>query len=578
MKTNAVKKPRRYKLVTEEKAAGVTYTPAPLADFVSEQIAGAMKIRARSIRILDPAVGDGALLTSLLTALQARKSNLSISVVGFDTNADAIALTRRRITSAFPKTDLCLMREDFLQHTLKYAQTDQQALFAEDSTEPYDLIIANPPYVRTQIIGSDQAQTLGSAFGLSGRVDLYHAFLVAIAKLLRPGGIAGIIVSNRFMTTKGGAALRATLRESLTLHHIWDLGDTRLFEAAVLPAVILAEGGCQPLGRATKFTSIYETKLAAHQTAENALEALALTGSVALRDGRHFAVKHGELDTGATAASVWRIRTDELDSWLATVASNSWGSFRNLGKIRVGVKTCADKVFIRSDWTKLQPSLRPELLRPLTTHHSAGRYRAMTPKTTREILYPHEVVNGSRRATNLSDFPRAARYLEQHRSALEARTYVLEGGRKWYEIWVPQDPSSWAAPKLVFRDISERPTFWLDLDGTIVNGDCYWLTADRPEHVEHLWLAAAVANSTFSEAFYDHRFNNKLYAGRRRYITQYVEQFPIPDPSSKISKKIIAMARTIYEENHSTTVAQLEETVDELVWNAFGLPFKERGR
>ena len=77
-------------------------------------------------------------------------------------------------------------------------------------------------------------------------------------------------------------------------------------------------------------------------------------------------------------------------------------------------------------------------------------------------------------------------------------------------------------PKLVFRDISEQPTFWLDFEGSVVNGDCYWLTPESQGSDDRLWLAAAVANSTFIESFYDHRFNNKLYAGRRRFITQYV--------------------------------------------------------
>ena len=42
------------------------------------------------------------------------------------------------------------------------------------------------------------------------------------------------------------------------------------------------------------------------------------------------------------------------------------------------------------------------------------------------------------------------------------------------------------------------------------------------------------------------RFNNKLYAGRRRFITQYVEQFPLPDPDREESKTIIALAKLIH--------------------------------
>lgn len=155
---------------------------------------------------------------------------------------------------------------------------------------------------------------------------------------------------------------------------------------------------------------------------------------------------------------------------------------------------------------------------------------------------------------------------------------MIEAGRKWFEIWVPQDPSAWDVPKLVFRDISEKPVFWIDQQHTVVNGDCYWMIVDRPGTEELLWLAAAVANSTFIEAFYDHRFNNKLYSGRRRFITQYVEQFPLPSPESKLSRQIIDAAKAIYDIAGMPEADELEATLNSLVWRAFGFAVEEIGR
>jgi hypothetical protein len=155
---------------------------------------------------------------------------------------------------------------------------------------------------------------------------------------------------------------------------------------------------------------------------------------------------------------------------------------------------------------------------------------------------------------------------------------VLEAGRRWYELWVPQDPAAWSLPKLVFRDISERPTFWIDLDGSIVNGDCYWMVTNRVGDIDLLWLAAAIANSTFAETFYDHRFNNKLYAGRRRFITQYVEQFPLPDPVLPLSQDIVARAKALYAANHAPQTETMEKELDDLIWHVFGLRVEEVDR
>jgi len=565
----------RYHTITEQKAEGATYTPPSLANFVASQIVDAATLDTPEIRILDPAAGNGELLLSLLAKLGDRR--IKPIVYGFDTNLEALAQAQHRLRHAFPDAELHLEQLNFLEIVLRQARADGtlELFVSEGSWQQFDLIIANPPYVRTQIIGSRHAQALAKTFGLSGRVDLYHAFLIGIAQVLARNGTAGVIISNRFMTTRSGVHLRAALRTRLNLRHVWDLGDTKLFRAAVLPAVILAEGRNGNGHTSTRFTSIYETKRPATMTASDPIEALSMSGIVAVADGRRYQVRHGTLDSNGHASDIWRIATPATDAWLAAVARRTWGTFADIGKTRVGVKTCADQIFMRRDWHTMSEHERPELLRPVTTHHIAGRFCPSASAGVRLILYPHETVDGCRRPIDLSHYPKARAYLELNRATLESRTYVINAGRRWYEIWVPQDPAIWDAPKLVFRDISETPTFWLDLEGTIVNGDCYWLTPERSEAADLLWLAAAVGNSTFIEAFYDHRFNNKLYAGRRRFMTQYVEQFPLPCPTTDLGRKITALARFVYANVGTSLATSTEQKLDRMVWRAFGLRFEE---
>ncbi len=567
----------RYKAITEDKAAGATYTPRKLADFVTAQVFNAARIKpGGKIKVLDPATGDGELLMSLLSQLVGRGVN-AIEVHGFETDARALNTAAERIKQHFPKVGRHLTHGNFLDFVLGEVQMhDMGGLFEKVGTAPsYDLIIANPPYVRTQIIGAQRAQLLTKQFGLAGRVDLYYAFIVGMAHVLKPGGVGGIIVSNRFMTTKSGGSVRQAIREHFHVHHVWDLGDTKLFDAAVLPAVLLVEKRARQESASAAFTSIYVTSDEPTQRATDVIAALELDGVVQIADGRTFMVKNGRLEINVSAEAVWRVASEASDGWLSTVEANTWRRFGDIGKVRVGVKTCADKVFIRTDWHDMPAASRPELLRPLITHHMARRFRAVSATKTRHILYPHECVNGERMAVDLAAHPQSAAYLEQHRSALEERTYLIESGRQWFEIWVPQDPSSWDAPKLVFRDISDEPTFWLDLEGSIVNGDCYWLRCAKPYSIDHLWLAAAVANSSFIETFYDHSFNNKLYAGRRRFITQYVERFPLPDPELPSSRTIVALAKQIYIAAGSVEADALSKELGELVWEAFGVSVKE---
>lgn len=552
--TEAARITKRYGDVAEAKVDGVTYTPRALADFVAGRIVAVANLPSgRPARILDPAVGHGELLLALLSQLGGHAE-----IYGYETDPAALAEARRRLAAAHPGAALNLRLGSFLDHVL-----DEHTGGLFGSSEPYDLIIANPPYVRTQIMGADRARQLAQQFGLTGRVDLYHAFLLGMATVLAPEGAAGFIVSNRFMMTKGGASTRVRLVDGLQLREVYDLGDTKLFDAAVLPAVIIA------CGKATEsvtpsFVSIYQSKAKPTHTATDPLAALRREGIAELPDGRVFQVQHGTLDNGDDPAGVWRLASEDVDSWLATVEEHTWGTFRDIGKIRVGIKTCADKVFLPKKWDR-----ELELLRPLTTHHIARRFRPRP--SNRQVLYPHQTVDGKKQAVDLAQFPASRAYLEEHRATLEGRSYLIEAGRQWYEIWVPQNPADWPAPKLVFRDISEQPIFWMDLEGTVINGDCYWLTGNE----DLLWLALGVANSTFIERFYDLRFNNKLYAGRRRFITQYVEQFPLPNPESSIARQIVAACQELYSAIEEGPQPEMERRIDEMVWSAFGLPVEE---
>lgn len=530
------------------KATGATYTPPELAAFLAGEILCVAETSATPIRVLDPAVGEGELLLALL-----RKTQQPVEIYGFDTNPAALAIARTRIAAEFPDVRVHLKTGCFLDHVLNMETGDQLEV-----PDAFDLIIANPPYVRTQVLGAEKAKRLAKSFSLSGRVDLYHAFLMGMSRVLAPCGAMGAIVPNSFMKTKGGAALRAGLRRELKLRRIFDLGDTKLFGAAVLPAILIARGkACAD--KETQFSSIYQEPCEAETTAGSVLEALGKSGKIGIADGHVFTVRHGTLDTGGEQAGVWRLATPESDAWLKRVATSTWGTFGDIGNVRVGVKSGADKVFLPKVWDKTL-----ELHRPLTTYHCARRYRPVP--TVREILYPYGITKDGRLLMDLKHFPESQAYLESHGDQLKGRSFVKEDARDWYKLLVPQNPGDWAKPKLVLRDIAEKPTFWMDFDGTVVNGDCYWLTGDE----ELLWLALAVGNSTLVERFYEERFNNRIYGGRRRFMTQYVTQFPLPDPESEIAREIVATCRQLYADMENGQTDGLERAIDQLVWAAFG--------
>ncbi|HEV7424210.1 MAG TPA: N-6 DNA methylase, partial [Candidatus Paceibacterota bacterium] len=451
------------------KDTGAHYTPASLANFVATQILDQFETKSLNknskLRIIDPAVGDGELLHNLVT-LAHKRGFKNLEIFGFDINQEAVDASIKLIEEDFPSVVLKIQKSDFLEWVL---DNYNQSLFSPVSEKiQFDIVIANPPYVRTQVMGSEKAKQLAEEFHLSGRVDLYHAFLKGIEKILKPKGTAGIIVSNRFLTTKSGELVRKSLLSDFNILHVWDLGDTRLFDAAVLPAVLLLEKTTDYIDKSLRanFTSIYVEG----KTQKN--DAVLIFDALEKGSSDLFKVLNGTLDYGNEYGDVWRLATQRTDDWLEQVRSKTKLLFKDIGKVKVGIKTTADNVFIVSDTSKFSGKI-PETLQPLITHHIAFRFKADKP--IKYVVYTHELKsNGEKkRSINLSDYPITKKYLESHKEQLAGRTYIADSNRNWFEIWVPHDPDAWKHPKLVFRDISEQPIFWMDLSGAIVNGDCY---------------------------------------------------------------------------------------------------------
>jgi hypothetical protein len=520
----------RYSCLSVEKTNGVVYTPSELADYVAREMLLKYKENQtkKAFSILDPSVGDGELVLALIQRIRDVFDDAEISVFGYETDSSAIKQTMLRINERYPSAKITIENQDFLDAV------------NTGINQKYDFIIANPPYIRTQILGAEKAQDIAAFTGLNGRVDIYYAFLIVAERLLCSDGVAGFITSNKFMTIKAGQAVRQHLVNKTDILQVTDFGDTKLFSASVLPCVIVFRKKQTPVD--ASYTSIYESRNGQPECVlDSIFEGIDTSRIIGLCDGRKFDITSGTLQANLDG-SPWRVSTISRNSWLERVDRNTARRFCDLGKIRVGIKTTADNVFIKDTWE--HEEYVPELLRPLITHRNAGQISTDIDSYW-QVLYTHTVINGKKTAYDIERYPNSFQYLSAHREQLEGRSYVIKAKRNWYEIWVPQNPTAWGDRKIVFRDIADVPQFWLDETGAVVNGDCYWMEFSDDTSDDEVFLALAVANSKFIEQYYDMCFNNKLYSGKRRFMSQYVEQFPLPDCSSENAQATICAVKEI---------------------------------
>ena len=239
--------------------------------------------------------------------------------------------------------------------------------------------------------------------------------------------------------------------------------------------------------------------------------------------------------------------TQDIEQWLERVAQHTWQPFSHIGKIRVDQVHGRQEIFVRSDW-HLQAEGRPELC---ALGHLSVRRRAVPPPVRRraprpkEVLYPTNQALGKagRRPVALSRVA-ALPAKAPGPAGVEAIPSTQAGGGM--SCGCRKTGGLVRTQKVVFVDIAERPTFWMDTSG-VVNGECLLAEGGRdPAKQALLWLALAVANSRFIEGVLRPPVHSTtLYAMRGCFITQYVEQFPPPDPSLPNSQALIRLAQAL---------------------------------
>ncbi len=542
------------------KETGATFTPKVLADFLADRLL--LYLKDNNIKVLDPACGDGELLISISEKLS--KLNITSEIIGIDQDKNYIEKANERNESCncvitYKQGDYLDNKNDLFNPTNKELQV-------------VDVIIANPPYVRTQHLGAEKAQKLAKKYNLKGRVDLYYPFMMEMTTNLKEGGLLGVITSNRYLSTKSGESVRKFLKNNYEILEVIDLGDTKLFNAAVLPAIFIGRKNIKSktASKFAKFQKLYEVHNGFVGKTKNAKSIIDILES---KEGEYFNLnsKVFKISNGLINYNNenWTMFSEKETEWIKRIDTNSVNKISDWFKVRVGIKTTADKIFIKKDWNLLGKN-KPEeiLLKELISQENIERW-GTNNSVKLKVLYPHVSIDGKKVAIDLNNFPKAMKYFKENEEALRRRTYVIEGGRNWYEIWVPHHPDYWLKPKLVFPDISQNPRFYFDEGGKIVNGNCYWILAETNEDIEKLLLIQGIANSKLMTKYHDLVFNNKLYSGRRRYFTQFVERYPLPDIKSQASKAIIKLVKKLNNEVDLDKIETLEIKLEQEVANAF---------
>ncbi len=517
---------------------GVHYTPEELSFYMSKILVNEF-IKNNSnekIKVMDPACGDGELLLSL--AIELQKNNISFEMYGIDTNLDELKIAEKRLSDI--GIQLQTNNGDYIDNYNNFTN--------------FDLIIANPPYVRTQNMENNKRNNKNN-FAVNGRFDLYQLFFNALTYSLKYDGILCIITSNKFMFNKAGQKTRELLLNNYNIKFVLDLGDSKMFEASVLPAIFLGKKELSTNNTYIPSAKIYETT--DYETSNLSIFDALLSNedSIVVKDNHNYKIGFGHIDVRGKG-DIWAITTSSELSFIDFVNKNKYCCLSDWANVKVGIKTTADKVFIKNqleDFNISDKSLIHEMIFSKNT-----KKWAKDKKKKRFILYPYTIKNNTQNVIDLENYPSVKEYFIENEEILKSRKYFENSKKKWFEIWVCHNLLDFKKPKIVVPDISSEPKFLYD-NNSLVDGNCYWITLKENIPDDYLFLILGLCNSKFMEQYHDFSFQNKLYSGKRRYVSQYINKYPMIDPNSQEANNIILAVKEILNNNLCDTEQKEDE-------------------
>ena len=468
------------------------------------------------------------------------KIPMAVQIVGVDVNPFACALSRLGyIGFLIPYLVRAKLEQGHLPliSHIPIIQADSLVDAKEQIKDNlYNYVVGNPPYVRIQRLNANGSkQSYLKLFDSAvGRFDLYSLFIERGLQLLKPKGTLGYITSNKFMTTNAGKGIRKVISKNATIKHLFDLSDTKVFTAAVLPCVLIlenckSEGNTFPFGllREIRYDRSYRnveevfTHLRSHISQGFYQEKINLTSKSTRKVsfGLRIIQSHKPKENGDS----WHFLSPAEQKVIGAIEANQTVSLGQVALITSGLKTTADSVFIHPMTESFieNQELEKDLIYPFIQASNIDRWRVQwsgtKAKSDTYVLYPHLAQKNKVVPANLDDYPRIGAYLKSHYEKLSKRHYLTEAGRKWYEIWVQQKPEMFRQRfKIVTPDIKTRNTFALDTQGKMSGSSCFAILPKNQTKANSYYLLGLL-NSELLEFYHKVEASTFIYAGRYRY-------------------------------------------------------------
>lgn len=380
------------------------------------------------------------------------------------------------------------------------------------NNQGFDLIIGNPPWVRSHHLDATTKAHLRTRFALVTRhaiggvafgvqTDLAIPFTQRALALTRPGGILAFLLPVKLWRSLSAGALRHHLLQHAAPLHLRDhSADAGGFAAAVYPSSIVL----RRTPPATDTTPMPLGDVECHTTD-------------AQGTAQHFRISANALPATDDRGAPWRIVPDQVRHAAdALAAAGGRWSETLLPPPTLGIKTGHNDAFLLAE--KSVPDALRRWTRPALRGDHVQAW--LTPESTTAIVIPHD--ESGRPLTQLP--APLARHFASHERALVART-DLRPREPWWTLFRTEllAPRGW---RVIWPDIGRtlRATLLPPHATSVPINSCYGIRLDDP--IDALALTALL-NAPTTTAWLS-LIAEPARGGFHRFMGWTVLALPIP--------------------------------------------------
>lgn len=592
--------------LVSRKNSGIEYTPKSIVNLMLD-IVNYKGNNILNTKLLEPACGSGIFLTEAINRFfeasnikdinQIKKILLEDTLItAYDINPMNVYLSKLLIILEIIDNCKNISLSDIYDLFEKLPITVQNALKI-NTNDYFDYIVGNPPYIRLQNMNIEERQYIKDNYlSATGRFDLYVCFIEKSINLLKDGGKLSFITSNKYLTSNYGKGIRNFIRYNFEINLMFDLNDTKFFQAAVLPSIISGTKTINPVNDNISYFHIKQDNSEQYIYKEADIFQLILdlkNTNTSYKD--FFKINNKRKDLFIEFAyskeklpaldEQWNFGAKDDIEIKQYIESQDTVLLKEIAEVCVGIKTTADNVFVKPMTKQFIESqaLEQDLLYPLIQSRNVDKWQInwdINNSDDRFILYPHEVKNSKMVAVDLDFYPNVKKYIYSHEEQLKSRKYLMKSNiRKWYECWVPQHLSKFKHPKIVTSDIVSTNSFALDFEGRLCQGNTFFIILKSnfsiPQNLDanqFLKYLIGILNSEVME-FYQKSISGSLYSKKYRYTSTNLNRWVIPKVSLSNINYIKKIISTVDNLTNSTNQDKkiFESELNDLVYKLYNL-------